>query len=199
MNIIQSLLDLDLSLLKEAKYLVDPKYAYIVQILWETVVIYGALFLVILWLYGTFQKDHKYKRIALSIFYTIVIVFVLYALINLGMPKWRPWAMEIQWAIAPLIPHPIDNSFPSGHALFTSAFLVWIVRYFYRTNLLILTIIIWVITLVSRIIGGVHYPGDIIGGLLIGWVTSYFLKWVIDFLVIKTSPIIIRIASWFKL
>ena len=31
--------------------------------------------------------------------------------------------MEISGAIAPLIPHPVDNSFPSGHALFTAALL----------------------------------------------------------------------------
>lgn len=199
MNIIQSLLDLDLSLLNEARYLVDPKYATIIQLLWEFVVLYGAVFLVSLWLYGTFQKDYKYKRIALSVFYTIVLVFLVYAVINLGIPKWRLGAMEIPWAIAPLIPHPIDNSFPSGHALFTIAFLVWVYRYFYKIQLLLFIGAIGVVTLVSRVIGGVHYPGDIIWGLIIGGITAYFLKDIVDFLVLKTSPIIIKIASWFKL
>ncbi|MBX9809136.1 phosphatase PAP2 family protein [Candidatus Gracilibacteria bacterium] len=199
MNIIQSLLDLDLSLLNEARYLVDPKYATIIQLLGEFVVLYGAVFLVSLWLYGTFQKDYKYKRIALSVFYTIVLVFLVYAVINLGIPKWRLGAMEIPGAIAPLIPHPIDNSFPSGHALFTIAFLVGVYRYFYKIQLLLFIGAIGVVTLVSRVIGGVHYPGDIIGGLIIGGITAYFLKDIVDFLVLKTSPIIIKIASWFKL
>ena len=199
MNIIQFFLDLDLSLLKEARDLVSPNSAYVVQFLWELIVIFWALFLLLLWLYWTFQKDYKYKRMALSIFFTIILVFVIYALINLGIPKWRLGAMEIEWAIAPLIPHPIDNSFPSWHALFTSAFLVGMCRYFYRTPIFIFTCILWIITLVARVIWGVHYPGDIIGGLIIGWITSYFLKDVVDFLVSKTSPIILKIAAWFKL
>ena len=56
---------------------------------------------------------------ALHVFFTIVCVFIAYAVINLGIPQWRPGAIEAVHGIAPLIPHPIDNSFPSGHALFT--------------------------------------------------------------------------------
>jgi membrane-associated phospholipid phosphatase len=70
------------------------------------------------------MQNNQFKKIALSIFYTILIVFVIYAIINLGIPKWRPGAMEAVKGITPLIPHPVDNSFPSGHALFVGALLV---------------------------------------------------------------------------
>ncbi len=53
-------------------------------------------------------------------------------MINLALPKWRPGATEMAGAIAPLIPHPIDNSFPSGHALFTGALLAALYHYFPR-------------------------------------------------------------------
>lgn len=199
MNLLQSLLDLDLELLQSARNLVTPEYATLIQLLWEAIVITGAIFLIALWLYGAYVKDHKYKRIALSIFYTIIFVFLIYAIVNLGIPKWRLWAMEIPGAIAPLIPHPIDNSFPSGHALFTGALMVWMCRYFYRNYLLALFIIVWFITLSCRVIGWVHYPWDILGWLILGSITWIIIKQIVDLAVIKTSPIFIKIASWFKL
>lgn len=131
MNIINQLLALDLSLLQSARGWVWSEYAPIVQLTGEGIVVFWALFLVTLWLYGVFKKDNQYKIQALTIFLTVVSVFAIYAIINLGIPPWRPGAMSIPGAIAPLIPHPIDNSFPSGHALFSWAFLVALFRFFF--------------------------------------------------------------------
>ncbi len=89
MNIINQLLALDLSLLESARTVISPQYARLVQISGELVVVYGVLLLVLLWLYGVYKRDDRYKRIALAVFVTIVSVFVLYAIINLGLPKWR--------------------------------------------------------------------------------------------------------------
>jgi membrane-associated phospholipid phosphatase len=79
---------------------------------------------VAIWLFGVYRKDNSYKQKSLAIFFTIISIFIVYAIINLGIPQWRPGATEaVRGGIAPLIPHPIDNSFPSGHALFTGALL----------------------------------------------------------------------------
>lgn len=133
MNIINQILALDLSLLISARTLISPEYARFVQIAGELVVLYSALLLVGFWIYGVYRKNNEYKKIALALFFTIVCVFVVYAIINLGVRQWRPGAIEAVGGIAPLIPHPIDNSFPSGHALFTGALLVGLYRY-YRSN-----------------------------------------------------------------
>lgn len=182
-----------------ARWLIAPEYAKYVQIIWECVVLYWAIFLIVLWLYWVYTKDNEYKKIALTIFFTIVMVFIIYAIINLGIPKWRLWAMEIPGAIMPLIPHPADNSFPSGHALFTGALLFWIFLYFRRNWLLSLTIILGSITLVARVVGWVHYPGDIIGWLIFGIVGAYFLQPIIRILISKLFPYFIRVASWIRL
>lgn len=199
MNTIHFLLDLDLSLLQSARWLVAPEYARWVQIAWELVVFYGAILLVWFWLYWIYTKSIEYKKIALSIFFTIITVFVLYAIINLGMYQWRPGAMEAVHGITPLIPHPIDNSFPSGHALFTASLLFWITSYFRRYWLIVVTIFIGIITLTARVVGWVHYPGDIIAWLLFGSVGAYILRPVVSVLISKLFPIFIRIASWIKL
>lgn len=200
MNIINTLLAFDLSLLQSARWLVWSQYAPVVQVTGEWIVVFWALFLVGLWIYGVYKKDNEYKKNALTIFFTIVAVFGIYAVINLGLPKWRLGAMEIPGAIAPLIPHPTDNSFPSGHALFTGAFLVALLRYYrYNSSITIMVALAALITLVSRVVGGVHYPGDIIGGLVFGSVGAYFLRPIIDTIVLKLSPIIIKVASFFRL
>jgi membrane-associated phospholipid phosphatase len=93
----------------------------------------------------------------------------------------------------------VDNSFPSGHALFTAALLFWIFKYYHRNSLLILTAIIWSITLSARVIGGVHYPGDILGWLLFGLIGAYLLRSIVSSIVNKILPICIRIASWIRL
>jgi len=95
MDIINQLLALDLSLLESARTLISPQYARLVQIAGELVVIYGAILLIGLWLYGVYRRDTTYKQTALSVFFTIVCVFIIYAVINLGIPPWRPGAMEV--------------------------------------------------------------------------------------------------------
>jgi membrane-associated phospholipid phosphatase len=198
MNILQSLLDFDLSLLEQARTLISPEYARLVQISWELIVIYGAILLISLWLYGVYHQKNKYKQIALALFWTITSVFVVYAIMNLGIPQWRPGAMEISGAHA-LIPHPTDNSFPSGHALFTGALLIGVWRYIHRGWLIASILILGLITLISRVIGGVHYPGDIIAGLIIGGSGVYILQPLISLLDKKVSPILLKIASWIRL
>lgn len=199
MNIISWLLDLDLSLLLSARDLIAPEYAQYVQIAWEWIVLYWAIFLVLLWLYWVYIKDNEYKKTALSIFFTIVVVFSLYAIINLGVPQWRPGAIEAANGIAPLIPHPIDNSFPSGHALFTWALLFWIFSYFRRSWILFSTIIVAIITLTARVVGWVHYPGDIIGWLIFGILGAHFLQPIVRLLISKLFPFFIRVANWIGL
>lgn len=89
---------------------------------------------------------------------------MLYSIINFGLPQWRPSPIEVAGGIKPLIPHPIDNSFPSGHALFSAALFVGIWKYFRKKYLLLMVVIIAITTTSARVIGGVHYPGDILGG-----------------------------------
>ena len=199
MKIIDSLLQADLSLLQYARTLITPEYAFFVQIAWELAVIYGAIILIGLWLYGVYKNNLIYKEYAFSIFLGVVLVFVLYAIINLGIPPWRPGAMEAVKGIAPLIPHPVDNSFPSWHALFTGAFLFWICRYFLRSWLLLSFVIIGLITLSARIIGGVHYLGDIIGWLVIGMFWVWILHSTINKIVAYVLPTLFKIAAWFRL
>jgi len=197
---LQYLLSLDSSLLISAGTIIGPEYSILIQILGESIVIFVALILISIWLYGIKIQNEEYKKNAMRIFATIILVYIIYAIINLWVPQWRPGAMELSGATA-LIPHPTDNSFPSGHALFSAAAIIGFWRYFYKNTILVLLLILTIITTLSRIIGGVHYPGDIVGGLLFGTIGAILLRSVVTSRIMeeKIYPFFLRVAGWIKL
>ncbi len=196
-----SLLSYDTELLISARHLVSPDSAKIIQILGELIVFWWAFLLLAIWIYGIYKKNIEYKYIALKIFFLIVLVFLVYGIINFGIPQWRPSPADVVGWIKPLIPHPSDNSFPSGHALFSTALIVGLWKCVKNWYLVSITIILALITTVSRVIWGVHYPGDILWGFIFGGIVAILLTRIVDqsFFQEKIFPILIKIAGWVKL
>ncbi len=198
---LQYLLQLDTTFLIWARSLVWPEFARMIQILGESIVVWVAFLL--LWLYftGVMRKDNRYRIWALEIFFVIILTFIIHAVINLGFPQWRISPQLVAGGITPLIPHPIDNSFPSGHALFTMAALIGLWNSYRKRWAIGLTILFGLITAAARVIGGVHYPGDILGGWIFGAIGGYIALLLINTSLFRLSlfPGIIRIASWFRL
>ncbi|GAB0175311.1 MAG: undecaprenyl-diphosphatase [Candidatus Altimarinota bacterium] len=198
---LQSLLSFDTHLLIWARGLVGPNYATAIQFLGESIVIWSGLYLVGLWLYGLKAHDNRYKLAALMIFSTIILTFTVYTLINFGFDKWRPSPQDVVGGIKPLIPHPLDNSFPSGHALFTGAFLIALFAFAREKSIILITVIIGFLTAAARVIAGVHYPGDIIAGWGFGLIGGLlFVRVVsIDFMRQKIFFPIIRLIEYIRL
>lgn len=198
---IDTLLQLDTELLISARGLISPTYAPLIQLTGESIVFFVGIFLIILWLYGVYKRDNIYKIVALQIFSTIILTFIVYTLINFGIEKWRPSPQEVVWGLPPLIPHPLDNSFPSWHALFTAAFLIGCIHFFKNWWIITFTLLFGIITAVSRVIWGVHYPGDIIGGWILGGIWATLMSYLINtsFFRVHIFAHIVRIASFFRL
>lgn len=83
----------------------------------------------------------------------------------------RPRPFDDLSAVIPLIIKPVDYSFPSGHtcASFASAFV------YYRRlpkKYGIAAIVLATMIAFSRIYLGVHYPADILGGILVAYAGS---------------------------
>ncbi|GHI01312.1 undecaprenyl-diphosphatase [Neobacillus kokaensis] len=76
-----------------------------------------------------------------------------------------------------LVEHEIDNAFPSDHSIifFTICITIWLVRK--REGW------IWLAAAfavgISRIMVGVHYPGDVFTGALLGLISALIMHWLV--------------------
>lgn len=123
-----------------------------------------AAMLVWLWWRGTAASDVRRRILLLA-----VLAGTLALLVNVGLnvvvPRPRPFLVLPAHLLGGAPPH--DPSFPSDHAAFTSAI---------ATTLLLGGIGRWGVAGLfgafavgtSRVISGVHYPSDVLGGVLVG-------------------------------
>jgi undecaprenyl-diphosphatase len=89
---------------------------------------------------------------------------------NLAYYRYRPFAFN---EVNVLFYYPSDSSFPSNAAFvgFSIATAVWL----YNRRVGLLLYVLASLLGLSRICGGVHYPSDILGGMLIGIAVAYLV------------------------
>lgn len=145
----------------------NPLLRYVILFLSDLEPLLFAGFLILLWLYGLYKKHDGPKYVSLDLFWHVIAVFIIYVMINNLLPM-RP-RPELVSTIKPLIDHLPDNSFPSGHALFWGASWWALVRLLDIKRVSVFFFILGFLTCFSRIISGIHYPGDILVGFFLGW------------------------------
>lgn len=102
---------------------------------------------------------------------------VFVSLIRLFFFRARPFvAGTVNQLIAQ---NPLEGSFPSGHAsiMFALAFTL----FFASRRWGIVYLILALLSSVARIIVGVHFPLDIVGGMLIALFGMFSAQWLFDF------------------
>ena len=102
-------------------------------------------------------------------------------LIGKAMPRPRPY---LSHSVHQLIPPSLDTSFPSDHATLGFAVAVMIWRYNRRAGAALLALA--AIMAFSRVFVGAHYPGDVLGGAVLGGVTSLVLGVLSDGTFVRT-------------
>lgn len=120
----------------------------------------------------------KYRKIGI----TMCIGLMLCLIIGNGILKplisrTRPYDLEINSNIQIQIQKPNDYSFPSGHTLaaFTSAVIILL----YNKKLGIFAMILATLMAFSRLYFYVHFPTDVIGGIILGIAFALISKWII--------------------
>jgi len=145
----------------------------IVRLLMNDYALTTALVLVpfALWFSGHTSADReRHQRAVLSTVAALVLANLTVKALNLVYWRWRPFTYH---DVTLLFYHPSDSSFPSNAATvgFCIATSIWL---FDRKAGLVLYVLAALFGL-SRIVGGVHYPGDILGGILIGSLWAYWV------------------------
>lgn len=119
------------------------------------------------------KKDHL---MILHAFAAAGVALVLVKLINTLYNRPRPF--EVVNNMHQLVFHQGGSAFPSGHASVFFAIAMGV--YFYRPKWSVLFFAGAALISISRVIAGVHWPLDVLGGALVGilsaWVLEILLK-----------------------
>jgi undecaprenyl-diphosphatase len=122
-----------------------------------------ALVLVGLWL--TWRPTNQ--RAAFLAGVSALVALGIGQLIGIALPRPRPY---LSYQVNLLIDPSTDTSFPSDHATlgFAVAVLVW--RYDRRAGTVLMLLAL--VLAFARVFVGAHYPSDVVGGAVLGAVTS---------------------------
>ncbi len=152
----------------------------------DYLMIFGAEFLiyltfVLLFLFAFKGSAPERKALLLSLI-SMPIVVILIKLIHIFIVVPRPF---VDNEILPLVNLHSDASFPSRHTSIMSAVAFSYVFTKSKWAPLFIIFMLWVG--ISRIYVGVHYPIDIVGGILVGLVSAVFARQIARILRNKLS------------
>lgn len=128
-----------------------------------------ALFLVAVY-FGFISKSGRGRILWMALLSVAIARLGITELIRFLYHRPRPFLVYND--IHPLISKN-EYSFPSGHAAFFFALATAI--YFYNKRWGAWFFIAAILISISRVIAGIHYPSDIIGGAIIGIAVGYFV------------------------
>jgi len=154
------------------------------------------IFLIWFWIYK--RKDYEVKNKLLFIFYSIVLAVIISTIIQQFVDISRP-EESLKWASKLILKHIPDASFPSDHASVWISFLVSLVLFWF-TRFARILIPFFIIMLLSRIAGWLHWPFDILAWTIIWTISSIFIYKSKDLNIFKKINLfILKISSYFKL
>lgn len=152
----------------------------------DNLMIFGARYLVfagfLLNLFLIFKGTNRERKAFILIILALPIAILIIMGIHLFFFEPRP---SVTLHITPLYPYKPDASFPSRHASFMSIIAFSYLYFKSKWSSLFLLLMIWVG--ISRVYVGVHYPIDILGGILVGIVSLILAKQIIKLLKLKFS------------
>jgi len=132
--------------------------------------IFGA-YLIGLWFSGDSTSIEKNRRRALYAFFAALLALGINQVIGGFWFRDRPYVHNPVHRLLPATP---DASFPSDHAAGSFAIASG-VTYGQRIGGALLTLLAMLVV-VSRVYVGLHYPSDVLGGMVIGLLSSWFIE-----------------------
>jgi undecaprenyl-diphosphatase len=122
-------------------------------------------------IYFLVKKKEKLHYIFVIGSSVILSRFVITELIRLIWHRSRPF---VDYQVNQVIEHSASGSFPSGHIAFLFALAIAV--YFFNKKWGLVFFILSLLVGLARIFVGIHYPLDILGGIVIGIVSAIVVR-----------------------
>jgi undecaprenyl-diphosphatase len=104
----------------------------------------------------------------------IVARGILTEIIRLAFYRPRPFLALPDVYLIPDLPYRLSASFPSGHAVSMFAIAFAFLPYNKKFAGILSTLALW--SALCRVIAGVHYPSDILGGIILAYVVVWLVS-----------------------
>ncbi len=147
----------------------------------DQLIIFCAKYLVVapvgaLLAYGRKEGSAVAKKLALEVVLALPLAYVLARMAGMFYSHEQPFA---QLGFEPLLPHAIDNSFPSDHVAFASV-LATAAYLRHRTLGLSLWAFVAIIG-IARVAAGLHWPLDLVGGALVAVIAVFGARYLLAY------------------
>ncbi|MBU1033098.1 phosphatase PAP2 family protein [Patescibacteria group bacterium] len=120
----------------------------------------------------------KYRHAVLEAAWAGILALVLRIGLSNIIQRPRPFMMpqDVDLTFSRLIPFPVGSSFPSGHT--AVVFAIAAAFAYANPRLGIAAFIVAFLVAFGRLAAGVHYPTDILGGIVVGLVSFWFVRFM---------------------
>jgi undecaprenyl-diphosphatase len=144
----------------------------------DTLIIFSAQYLIFVLVVAAavlIYMSGRRKQLALTLIVALPLAYALARIAGLLFAHEQPFAAE---GFEPLIPHEIDNSFPSDHVALAGVFAsVGFLAHRYAGLVLgALTLLIGA----SRMAAGLHYSVDVVMGVAIALLATALAAWAVS-------------------
>jgi len=167
--------DTDTALLTWLNHHFIPGSLPVLQLVSAVTTYVSVSIIIITFIASIIRKSIKLRRQ----FYTLGLVLILSAIMS-------PLLKSLMYRERPFLTHEHiekrstggKSSFPSGHSMEAFA-MAMAVSICFRRKAIVITIFAWAILVgYSRVALGVHYPSDILGGMVIGGFLGWLVPWI---------------------
>ncbi len=154
----------------------------------DLVVLYTAKYLVfvIVLLAGVYWLTLPKKQKIQMLIFAVILAIVAFLLTRIGGMLYYDPRPFVSHSVTPIYPHPDNNGFPSDHTAL--AFVVASSVFYMSKKIGAIFLVLALMVGVSRVIGNIHSPIDIVGSIVFVVIAYVLSKYATKYILMKLEP-----------